>query len=52
MSVPRYVMAMFPIFVLLGSLMRRKSEIIIGVLISGTLLCFFTAIFVRGWWAF
>ncbi len=51
-SVPRYVMAMFPIFVLLGSLMRGKRDTIAIVLVSGVLLCFFTIVFARGWWAF
>ena len=51
-SVPRYVMAMFPIFFLLGSLMRGKRDTIAIVLVSGALLCFFTIVFARGWWAF
>jgi hypothetical protein len=51
-SVPRYVMTMFPIFSLLGSLMRGKRGTIAGVIVSGALLCFFTAVFARGWWAF
>ena len=51
-SVPRYVMAMFPIFILLGSLMHKKWDTIAGVLMSGALLCFFTVFFARGWWAF
>ncbi len=51
-SVPRYVMAMFPIFFLFGLLMRRKEIIIFGTVVSGVLLCYFTAFFTLGWWAF
>jgi len=51
-SVPRYVMAMFPIFFLFGLLMRRKALIVVGALVSGALLCYFTVLFTLGWWAF
>ena len=51
-SVPRYVLAMFPMFILLGLLTRRKAVIIPVVLVSGVLLCYFTALFALGWWAF
>jgi Gpi18-like mannosyltransferase len=51
-SVPRYVMAMFPIFLLLGLLVQKKATIVPVVLVSVALLCYFTAIFARGWWAF
>jgi hypothetical protein len=51
-SVPRYVMAIFPMFILFGLLARRKAFTITGVLVSGGLLCYFTAVFVLGWWAF
>jgi hypothetical protein len=52
-SVPRYIMAMFPIFILLGALTsNRKAATIHILIISGALLCYFTAIFAIGWWAF
>jgi Gpi18-like mannosyltransferase len=50
-SVPRYVMAMFPMFILFG-LLSNKKTIIAGVFMSGALLCYFTIFFARGWWAF
>ena len=51
-SVPRYIMAMFPMFILLGLLTSRKSINIAIVLTSGAALCYFTVFFVLGWWAF
>jgi 4-amino-4-deoxy-L-arabinose transferase-like glycosyltransferase len=52
-SVPRYVMAMFPMFILLGTLTsNRKVATIHIIIISGALLCYFTAIFAIGGWAF
>ena len=51
-SVPRYVMSMFPIFMLLGLLTNRKAFSIAIVVISGALLCYFTVFFVLGLWAF
>jgi hypothetical protein len=52
-SVPRYVMAMFPMFILLASVSRRKTvTLLVGaVFLAG--LCFFTALFATtGVWAF
>jgi hypothetical protein len=51
-SVPRYIMAMFPMFILLGALTQKKwaNAAITGVFIVG--LCYFTATFALGWWAF
>jgi hypothetical protein len=51
-SVPRYVLAMFPMFILFGLLTNRK--IVNGVLIlcSAGALCFFTVLFAMGQWAF
>lgn len=51
-SVPRYVLAMFPMFILFGLLTNRK--IVNGVLIlcSAVALCFFTVLFAMGQWAF
>ena len=51
-SVPRYVMAMFPMFMLLGVLSKRKTVTVAVVLVSGVLLVFFTVFFAFGWWAF
>jgi hypothetical protein len=51
-SVPRYVMAMFPMFMLLGLFTKRKAVSITIALISTAFLCYFTIFFARGWWAF
>jgi Gpi18-like mannosyltransferase len=51
-SVPRYIMAMFPMFMTLSLLSNRKSINIIIAVTSAALLCFFTILFSRGWWAF
>jgi hypothetical protein len=51
-SVPRYVMAMFPMFMLFGLFSSRKAVNIAIVLTSTALLCYFTVLFARGWWAF
>jgi hypothetical protein len=51
-SVPRYVMAMFPMFMLLGILTDRKVVNIAIVIVSGALLCYFTVFFALGWWVF
>ena len=51
-SVPRYVMAMFPIFMLFGLLTNRKAVNIAIVIASGAVLCYFTVFFALGWWAF
>ncbi len=51
-SVPRYVMAMIPMFMLLGVLSKRKvvtAAIVVGF---GVLLVYFTVFFALGWWAF
>jgi len=51
-SVPRYVMAMFPMFILFASLSKRKSVTIAAAIASTTLLCFFTVLFALHLWAF
>lgn len=51
-SVPRYIMAMFPMFILLGLLTKRKAVNIAIAITSTALLCYFTVFFARGWWAF
>jgi hypothetical protein len=51
-SVPRYIMAMFPMFILLGALTQKKwaNAVITAVFLGG--LVYFTASFALGWWAF
>jgi hypothetical protein len=51
-SVPRYVMGMFPMFMLMGLLSNRKPVNIAIAIVSGALLCYFTVFFALGWWAF
>ena len=51
-SVPRYIMAMFPMFFLLGALTNKKAINVAIVLGSGVALCYFTVLFALGWWAF
>ncbi len=51
-SVPRYIMAMFPMFILLGVLTRNKWVNGAIVVAFGVGLCYFTAAFALGWWAF
>ncbi len=51
-SVPRYVMAMFPIFMLFGLLTNRKAVNVAIVIVSGAFLCYFTVFFALSWWAF
>jgi hypothetical protein len=51
-SPPRYIMAMFPMFIQLGLLTRKKA---VNTVIAATfvgLLCYFTALFAMGFWAF
>ena len=45
MSVPRYVMAMFPIFILTGALVQKRTAHWAITLSSLVLLCFFTVLF-------
>jgi hypothetical protein len=51
-SVPRYVMAMFPMFILLGTLSRRRTVTILITVAFAAALCFFTVLFTLGKWAF
>ncbi len=51
-SVPRYIMAMFPMFLVLATLTKRKSVNAAIVVFSAAWLCFFTVLFALGWWAF
>ena len=45
MSVPRYVLAMFPMFILLGVLTQKKTAHWAVTLSFSALLCFFTVLF-------
>ena len=51
-SVPRYVMAMFPMFILLGLLARKKIVHYTIVAVFTAVLCVFTVLFALGIWAF
>lgn len=51
-SVPRYIMAMFPVFIVLATLTKRKAVNAAIVAFSVAWLCFFTVLFALGWWAF
>ncbi len=51
-SVPRYVMAMFPLFILLGVYGRRKEFNYAVLIVFSATLSFFTILFSVGWWAF
>ncbi len=51
-SVPRYIMAMFPMFMLMGAYSNRKTVNAVIVAFSLAWLCFFTVLFALGWWAF
>jgi hypothetical protein len=51
-SVPRYIMAMFPVFLVLATLTKRKAVNAAIVAFSVAWLVFFTVLFALGWWAF
>lgn len=51
-SVPRYIMAMFPMFILLGVLTQKKWANAAIAVAFGVGLVYFTATFALGWWAF
>jgi Gpi18-like mannosyltransferase len=51
-SIPRYVMAMFPLFILLGLLARKRIIHYAIVAVFTAALCFFTVLFAMGLWAF
>jgi hypothetical protein len=52
LSVPRYVMAMFPIFILLGTITKRKSVNVAITVCFGIALSFFTVLFALGQFVF
>jgi hypothetical protein len=51
-STPRYMMAMFPLFILMGSLTRKKAVNVAITAFSIVLLCYFTALFSLGYTVF
>ncbi len=51
-SVPRYIMAMFPMFFLFAMLAKRKCVNIAIAVASAVAMCYFTVLFALGWWAF
>jgi hypothetical protein len=51
-SVPRYVLAMFPMFILFGLLANRDIVNRALILCSSGALCFFAVLFAMGQWAF
>ncbi len=51
-SPPRYILAMFPMFILMGSLTRKKIVNIAITAFSIMLLCYFTALFSLGYLVF
>lgn len=51
-SAPRYVGAIFPVFIALADLGRHRWLWVAAMGASGALLLFFTTLFVRGSWAF
>jgi Gpi18-like mannosyltransferase len=51
-SVPRYVMAMFPMFILMGAYSKNRAVNAVIVVFCLAWLCLFTVLFALGWWAF
>jgi len=51
-SVPRYVMAMFPMFILFAFLARNRTVNYVIMVVFTAALCFFTVLFAKGAWAF
>ncbi len=52
MSVPRYVFAMYPMFIILALLARKRAVGIAVAVVFLAALCFFTVLFALGGWAF
>jgi hypothetical protein len=52
LSVPRYIMAMFPMFILLATLAKGKAAAAVVTVTFGVFLCYFTFLFAAGQWAF
>ncbi len=51
-SVPRYVMAMFPMFIIFALLAKRRLLTIISAFCSSAFMCFLAVLFVLHLWAF
>jgi Gpi18-like mannosyltransferase len=51
-SIPRYVLSMFPMFILFALLSRKKAVTIMLSMVSFAALAFFTWLFATGEWAF
>lgn len=51
-SVPRYILTMFPLFILFGLYSQRREFDYVAIPISVASLCFFTILFSLGTWAF
>ena len=52
LSIPRFTLVMFPLFILLGLTGHRKNFNYIAIPISSSSLAFFTILFTLGEWAF
>ena len=52
LSTPRYLLTVFPLFMLLGLLVRYPTLFKSILLVEAVLLGFLTSTYVRGWWAF
>jgi hypothetical protein len=51
-SIPRYVLTMFPMFILLGFSVRSKKANFIIAILSGAVMCAFTIVFTLGKFVF
>jgi hypothetical protein len=51
-SIPRYVLAMFPTFILLGLLAHKRTLNYVILVVFTAALCFFTVLLAMGFWAF
>ncbi len=52
LSVPRYIMAMFPMLMLLATLIKGKAATAVITVTFGAFLAYFTTLFAAGQWAF
>jgi hypothetical protein len=51
-SVPRYVLTMYPVFILFALLARNRLWAAVITVWSLLFLALFSSVFVRGWWVF
>jgi hypothetical protein len=51
-SIPRYMLSMFPMFILLGLFAHKRTLNYVILVVFTAALCFFTVLFPRGFWAF